>query len=50
MLLFYYLGGLEADMIFDEAHINSRAKQISQEAQMMWEFLQTSAQEEASRS
>lgn len=49
MLLFYYLGGLEADMIFDEAYINSRAKQISQEAQMMWEFLQTSAQEEASR-
>ncbi len=50
MLLFSYLGGLEANMILDEAYINSRAKQISQEAQMMWEFLQTSAQEEASRS
>lgn len=50
MLLFYYLGGLEGDMILDEAYVNSRAKQIGQEAQMMWKFLQTSAQEEAARS
>jgi hypothetical protein len=50
MLLFYYLGGLEGDIVLDEAYVDSRVRKIGEEAQALWELLQTSAQEEAARS
>lgn len=49
MLLFYYLGGLAADMVLDEAYVDDRARQMSEEVWALWDLLKTAAQEEAAR-
>lgn len=49
MLLFYHLGGLEGDIALDEAYVDDRARQMSDEVRALWELLKTAAQEEAAR-
>jgi hypothetical protein len=49
MMLFYYLGGLEDDMIFDEANVSQRAAQLDEETLELWQLINESAREEASR-
>jgi hypothetical protein len=49
MMLFYYLGGLEDDMIFDEAYVSQRAAQLDEETLELWQLINESAREEASR-
>jgi hypothetical protein len=48
MMLSYYLGG-ETDLDFDEAYVDKRAGEISQEAADFWHLLKNAAREESAR-
>jgi hypothetical protein len=49
MMVFYYLGGLAEDIVFNEAYVSQRARQLDEEVAELWELLNESAREEASR-
>lgn len=49
MLLFYYLGGHEGDLVLDEDYVHQRAQGLGEEVVSVWELLNESAQDEATR-
>ena len=47
MILFRYLGGDATAVTFNEAYVDKRAQEISQEAAALWRLIKTAAREEA---